>query len=720
MQADYNRLRGWMQERKVKTMQASYELEELKTKAPDFLPQARKVGYVCPVCDNGTGESGDGLILDRSDKTRTHYKCFKCGFYGDVIDLIGLHFGIQDDKAKFEKAFEYYGIQRTPHRRKRSGGNIFTQKETGNTRRTERTQSTEEPQEDYTTFFLQAETQNDYKYLQGRGISEETQKRFHVGFVPNWKSPQAIKTTLAKGGNPDNLPTSPRCIIPRSEYNYLARDIRSDLTADQKKFEKQNAGRTSLFNADALRDATPVFIVEGEIDAMSIYEAGGNACGLCSAANRALLLNRLKEEGRAGQAFILMLDNDEAGKQAQAELEKGLQEMGLAYVCAEYPAGIKDPNQYLQEDPAGLETAVFSLQAQAVEAAKNQKGNEYNALDLLDYFKTIETQPAGFEAKTGFNELDTQLCGGLHEGLYIIGAISSLGKTTFTLQIADQIAGTGQDVIFISLEMSKYELIAKSISRHSFNLKREAKTKDGKRFLARDTQQILNNRRYSFYDADEKQTIKEAIADYEKEAPHIFIYEGRYMGERLKVSHIREIVKNHIASTGNKPVVFVDYLQILAPEDTHATDKQNTDTNTFELKEISRDFNIPVFAVSSFNRDNYNEPVTMQSFKESGAIEYSSDVLLGLQYTGMDYIGGETDKKRKERLRELIQRNLAKKRNKEPIQIDLKCLKQRNGYQFTIEFYMMPAFNHFESILGRAGLEEWKKVHEENTPFKKM
>ena len=116
---------------------------------------------------------------------------------------------------------------------------------------------------------------------------------------------------------------------------------------------------------------------------------------------------------------------------------------------------------------------------------------------------------------------------------------------------------------------------------------------------------------------------------------------------------MRDIVQSHINQTGRKPVVFVDYLQIIAPADVHATDKQNTDINTFELKEISRDYGIPVFAISSFNRENYLEPVSMTSFKESGAVEYSSDVLFGLQYAGMEYIEGDTDKKRRERLREL-------------------------------------------------------------------
>lgn len=72
----------------------------------------------------------------------------------------------------------------------------------------------------------------------------------------------------------------------------------------------------------------------------------------------------------------------------------------------------------------------------------------------------------------------------------------------------------------------------------------------------------------------------------------------------------------------------------MKPSDPRATDKQNTDRAVVELKRISRDFDIPVFAVSSFNRENYRNAVSMEAFKESGAVEYSSDVLFGLQLAG--------------------------------------------------------------------------------------
>ena len=672
----------------------------IKEQEPSFLPKA-KVGYICPRCDNGSGKNGDGIVLDKSDTTRTHWKCFKCGLYADVFDLIGLSYGLDDVKDQFEKAAEYYGINDTTYKNEQ-----YT------TNRPHHKERKEEPEQDFTDFFLQVAQQNDFSYLEERGISADTQKRFNIGYDEHWISPKAIQTTIEKGGNPDKLPRTPRCIIPTSKSSYIARDTRKDLTEEQEKFAKQKQGKTALFNISTMSKNKIIFITEGEIDAMSIEEVGGAAVGLGSAANKRLFLDYVKEN-YDGHVFVLFLDNDEAGEKALDEIIEGLEKMDIPYIDPYYEG--KDPNEALLNDRNAFLELISSLKIEAEQMYK-QSGTEYKASELLDYFRTIEQQPKGFEASTGFAELDSSLGGGLHEGLYIIGAISSLGKTTFSLQMADQIAGKGQDVIFFSLEMSKYELMSKSISRHTFikHGYRKITTNGEERLLARDTQQIMNNRRYKYYIPTEKQAIEDAIEDYSKQAEHLYIYEGRYKGERLTVHHIRKIVNDHVKRTGNKPVIFIDYLQIIAPTDVRATDKQNTDSNVFELKEISRDFSIPVFAISSFNRENYLEPVSMTSFKESGAVEYSSDVLFGLQYAGMEYQEGDSDKKRKERIKDLMTDIQRKQKNKESIEVELKCLKNRNGYKFTIGLYMTAAFNHFEEVFGR---EAFRRCM--NSPFDK-
>lgn len=294
----------------------------------------------------------------------------------------------------------------------------------------------------------------------------------------------------------------------------------------------------------------------------------------------------------------------------------------------------------------------------------------------LDTFKqNINNEVIYKPISTGFPKLDNILDGGLKNSLYFIGAISSLGKTTLALQIADNIAQRGTDVIIFSLEMGKDELTAKSISRHTFLQAinpRYAKTVNG----------ILEGNRYKNYSEEEKKLINEAIENYSVYASRILVREG--MGD-IGVKQIRESINAHVTATGNRPVVIVDYIQILAPYNDRASDKQNTDKAVLELKRISRDFKIPVIGISSFNRDSYKSGstgrVSMADFKESGAIEYGADVLIGLEFAaaGQDQYNEQAEKK------------------KDPREIRLVILKNRNFKAWeSVTFKYHQKFNCFQ------------------------
>ncbi|MBR4030181.1 MAG: hypothetical protein IKJ06_02140, partial [Clostridia bacterium] len=112
--------------------------------------------------------------------------------------------------------------------------------------------------------------------------------------------------------------------------------------------------------------------------------------------------------------------------------------------------------------------------------------------------------------------------------------------------------------------------------------------------------------------------------------------------------------------------------------------------------------------ISSFNRDNYTAPVNLASFKESGAIEYSSDILIGLQYAGMDYQEGEADKTREKRIRELLKQATIDGKNGNPQKIQVKILKNRNGSKGEIYLNFTPMFNYFEES-GKAEYTPTKK-----------
>lgn len=646
----------------------------INSQEPIYLQRAKKTGYICPVCGNGSGKDGTGITKDPNDREHPHYKCFNgaCGLYADNLELIKEYYNLQDFNEALLKGCELYGI---------TIDQPATVERTTNTRPTE----PEDVEADYTNDLkkwneaIQEKDNSGLLYLQGRGLSLETINRFKIGYCKNWTHPKAPQA-----------PASPRVIIPTSKYSYLARDIRAEIPEPAKKYSKSKAGKVRIFNLKAIEDPEkPVFIVEGEIDALSIIEAGGQAIALGSTAYTQLFIDGIKGR-RITQPLIISLDNDEAGNKASGILEKEFNKRGI-YSYRLNPCGsYKDANEALTASYNEFINNVQEITENPAKWEYSQNNAENYIASFLDDINDNVNTPA---IPTGFNILDTLLDGGLYEGLYILGAISSLGKTTFIQQIADQIAQGGNDVLYISLEMARYELMAKSISRHTML---QVLNNGGDLNDAKTARGITNGAKWGKYSRTEHELISKAIDDYSKYAGHLYIHEG--VGN-IGVDQIAELTQRHIDITGNKPVVVIDYLQILQPYDLRMTDKQNMDKSVLELKRLSRKYKIPVIAISSFNRDNYKAEVSMQAFKESGAIEYGSDVLLGLQFKGAGDKGFDN---------EAVNEAFAK----EPREIELKVLKHRNGQRpkgaFLYEYY--PKFNYFKEI-SHGGERTGKKVN---------
>ena len=131
------------------------------------------------------------------------------------------------------------------------------------------------------------------------------------------------------------------------------------------------------------------------------------------------------------------------------------------------------------------------------------------------------------------------------------------------------------------------------------------------------------------------------------------------------------------------------------PHSERGTDKTNTDYAILTLKRLSRDYKIPVIVISSFNRENYEKKVSMQAYKESGAIEYSTDVLIGLQLIGTGASDFDVD--------------TAKSKN--PREIEAVILKNRNGRtggSIGYNFYAM--FNYFSELVEMPTIPKKKKA----------
>lgn len=648
-----------------------------------FQPDRSKRGFICPICGSGSGKNGTGITT----KDGIHFTCWAgCFTNADIIDIIGMKNGLTDYVSKLQATASEFGITLNEYHAdehadgyRRASKNFL--KRTENNVRSMTVAVPDEAEPDYTDFFLQAH-KNIGETTYYRGLSLATINRFNIGYVKNWVHPKA-----------NRAPSSPRLIIPTSKGSYLARDTRSELTDEQKKYGKVKVGNVKIFNCDALYTSRkPVFVVEGEFDAMSVVDVGGEAVALGSVSNRGMLLSML-EKSRPFQPIIVALDNDDAGRKASEDIANGLKRLNLPFCVFDIAQPYKDANEALNADREGFMALVGHAERAAVESKIAELENfrkESVLYCLQSFWEKIAGNRQEVFVPTGFDDFDSILDGGLYAGLYVVGAITSLGKTTFCLQIADYVAASGHDVLIFSLEMSRDELVAKSISRLTFvhDIQRYHTTAHAKTVRG-----ILTGTRYAGYGQTETDIIREAISDYERYAGNIYITEG--IGN-VGVDEIRSKVQRHFDITGKVPIVVVDYLQIISPVDIRATDKQNTDKAVLELKRLSRDYGVPVLGISSFNRDNYTAPVNLSSFKESGAIEYSSDVLIGLQYDGMDYLDGEADKAREKRIRELVKQSVIDGSSGRSQRIQIKVLKNRNGSKgsFFLDFY--PMFNFFE------------------------
>lgn len=323
---------------------------------------------------------------------------------------------------------------------------------------------------------------------------------------------------------------------------------------------------------------------------------------------------------------------------------------------------------------------------EATTPEERQSKSEMKALDnalkrarvdtdaITDFYNRIEKSKTEPPTPTGFKQVDALLDGGLRTGLQVIGAISSLGKTTLVMQLADQVAQYGKDVLIFSLEMAKSELMAKSVSRLTYNnAKKDVEPKT--------VNDILTGTRYVDYSKAEKNLIDDSIKEYAEYAENkITIVEGQNDTSALSVKALAERYKEQ---TGNSPIVIVDYLQILAPTNERGTEKMNADNSVKILKQLSRDLDTTVIAISSFNRANYDTPVSMTAFKESGGIEYGADIVLGLQFSAISDTSIND-----------VDFDLEKMRH--PRHIELKVLKNRNGETGTsIHFDFYAKYNNF-------------------------
>lgn len=277
----------------------------------------------------------------------------------------------------------------------------------------------------------------------------------------------------------------------------------------------------------------------------------------------------------------------------------------------------------IQED--GISTsdellAALQRETQAIQGSHCQRGllSPTDTLRrFMDYVVKAGENRDNF-APTGFPKLDGILGGGLiRGGLYILGARPSVGKSTFALNLADNMAGNS---LLVSLEMSPEQLTAKRVSR----LTGYASSK------------LLSGQL--------PDKAWEAVAM----ATTVIDQSGVYFNSRydLTVQEIHLLAQ----SVPQLRCVFLDYLGLIRPASRNGSAYEQVSQISRELKRMAISLNVPVVCLCQLSRkieERKERKPVLSDLRDSGAIEQDADGVLFLYredyYTGTSADGFPSD-----------------------------------------------------------------------------
>ena len=305
----------------------------------------------------------------------------------------------------------------------------------------------------------------------------------------------------------------------------------------------------------------------------------------------------------------------------------------------------------LEQILAGTEKTIFDL-------LQNRNSGDFVpirqvALNVLEKIETAsKSQGTVTGIPTGFIDLDYKTSGMQPSDLVLIAARPSMGKTAFVLNLVDHVAvRKGLPCMIFSLEMSKEQLVNRLFSLES-----------------RVDAQLLRSGNLS--DADWEKLIEGAgtigkshlIID---DTPGISISELRSKCRKYKLEH-------------DLKLVIIDYLQLMSGSGRSDSRQQEISDISRSLKQLARELNVPVIALSQLSRQVEQRPdhrPMLSDLRESGAIEQDADVVMFIYRD--DYYNKDSENKG---IAEII------------------IAKQRNGPIGTVNLVWLPQYTKFANM----------------------
>lgn len=208
---------------------------------------------------------------------------------------------------------------------------------------------------------------------------------------------------------------------------------------------------------------------------------------------------------------------------------------------------------------------------------------------------------------TGFKDLDNLTSGLQKSDLILVAARPSMGKTAFTLNIAQNVAmKSKKNVAFFSLEMSKTQLVARVLAA-------VAGINSGR----------IRNGQLSQEDWGKAINALNDLA----EAP-LYIDDTSGLTPQLMKKKLRRLIQEH----GELGLVVVDYIQLMENGGKKMADNRQQEVSAIsrQLKIMAREFNVPLIALSQLSRgveSRADKTPMLSDLRESGSLEQDADIV---------------------------------------------------------------------------------------------
>lgn len=304
-----------------------------------------------------------------------------------------------------------------------------------------------------------------------------------------------------------------------------------------------------------------------------------------------------------------------------------------------------------------------------------------NSASFMDQFEDyIHDTQENRKLSTGFKRLDAMLRYGLHKGTYFIDSEPQYLKNGFMQQMADRAAESGVDVLYISTELSRYDLMVDTISRLSYEINQGDPDK------AVSAMDIMTGE-----NGADLGSLKDELNWYRgRISEHLYILDqeavAQYADEMSEVSAgdiLAELIRSIVRDGAHKPVVFIDNIEnILSIEDT-----EDMKPLMEGIRRLAGELGIPILMSYGYAQAESETELSAAEREFHETLGNMCDVYMELRYA--DMITEDSVELTEEDIEEMME-------DGETLLINVLLHRNRRPLKASCQIQAAPKFNFYE------------------------